>query len=474
MLDYEVIPVPGNPSIDLLGAHYLHQLNPWLYLGIGLYTPLFDGNYGGFMAFDTTIHAQHSIFGNSFIDAGGSFGGGGGGSSISQSRELSGKGGFIKAYLGLGYHFSGFSAGINYADFRFIHSRINHSQLAFFIQTLISSQIGSYAHSGQRMESDDAFPEGGENILSLELNNIFQLKPKGSYTSTINLSSLQFSHFLSKNRYLFFGLGIGYKGLPLYNQAFGGIGYRISISPRAKLYGQIGVGSGGYSPAEIDTGSGLLVYPKVSLEYLLNNHLGLALSGGYLFAPKGSSRNFTLGAAVNYHLSTEEQNLRSFGTAREFVLRGFRFSLFQQTEFNVRVGNRKHGNINLLSGQFDYIVNDHWYIPLQASVAYNDFFGYPGYGEILTGLGIQSKFSTSNRFQSFFQLLVGANVLGVVLKPSIGVDYGLSDHLALYGQFGKVITLKKTSPYPGDQRFSSYAIGFGLTYRFSLPDALLE
>ena len=278
MLDYELIPVPGNQSLDLLGVHYLHQLNNWLYLGIGFHAPLVYGNYGGFMAVDATIHAQRKIFGDSFIDAGVSFGGGGGGSSIEQSQELSGNGEYIKSYIGLGYDFRGLSAGINYANFRFMKSQINHSQLNFFIQKPVSYSIGSYAYSGNKTESDITFPEAGENILTLELNNIFQVKPKGSNKGTINSLSLQHSHFLTKNHYLFFGLDVGYNGLPLYNQALGGMGYKFSISPRVNFYSQIGVGSGGYSPAEIDTGPGLLVYPKFSLEYLLNNKLGLSLS----------------------------------------------------------------------------------------------------------------------------------------------------------------------------------------------------
>ena len=468
MLDYEVIPVPGNQSLDLLGVHYLHQLNNWLYMGIGLHAPLIYGNYGGFMAFDATIHAQRKIFGDSFIDAGASFGGGGGGSSVNQSREFSGTGGFIKSYIGVGYDFRSFSAGVNYAHFRFMKSQINHSQLNLFIQKPVSYSMGSYADSGNKTESDFTFPEAGENILTLELNNIFQINPKGSNKGTINALSLQYSHFLSKNHYLFFGLGVGYKGLPLYNQALGGLGYKFSISPRVNVYSQIGVGSGGYSPAEIETGPGLLVYPKFSVEYLLNNSLGLSLSSGYLVAPKGSYKNYTLGAGLNYHLSTEEQNRDGFSSAQNLVFRGFRFNVFQQTQFDVRVGNNKHPDINMLSVQIDYLLNDHWYIPTQASVAYNDFIGYPGYGEILIGLGIQTKFSETNRFQNFFQILMGTNVNNILLKPAIGFNYGLSDHLALYGQFSRTISLNKYTQHPYDVRLSSYSAGLGLTYRFSL------
>ena len=473
MLDYEVIPVPGNESLDLLGVRYLHQLNSWLYLGIGLHAPLLHGNYGGFMAADASIHAQRKIFGNLFADVGAALGGGGGGSSISHSKVLSGNGGFIKSYAGLGYDFDSFSAGVNYTHFRFIKGQIKHSQLNLFIQKPVSYSIGSYANSGKKIESDSTSLESGENILTLELNNIFQIKPQGRVKSTINTVSLQFSHFLTENQYIFVGLDGGYNGLALYNHVLGGMGYKFSISPRVNFYSQIGVGSGGYAPSVIETGSGLLVYPKFSLEYLLRSNLGLSLSSGYLFAPKGSSKNFTLGAAMNYHLSAEENDATG-STAKGLIFRGFRVTEFHQTAFKVQVGEKKHKNINMFSTQFDYILNDNWYLPIQVSAAYNDFLGYPGYGELLTGLGIQNKFSSKDRFQGFFQILIGANVNGIVIKPAIGLNYSLSDHYAIYGQLGKTIALNKDARAPVNIQLNAYNIGLGLTYRFSLPDTLLN
>lgn len=474
--DYEKIPVPDSRSIDLLGFHYLHQMNSWLFLGFGAHAPLVDGDYGGFMAVDATIHAQRKIFGNLFVDAGAAVGGGGGGSSIDQSRELSGKGGFIKSYAGMGYDFRIFSLGVNYAHFKFMNSSINHSQLNFFIQKPISFSISPYANSGKKKAFDYALPESGESILTLELNNIFQIQPEGSNTRTIDTLCLQFSRFLNKNYYMFFEADVGYNGLPLYNQLLGGLGYKYTISPCVNLYGQIGVGSGGYSPDIIDTGPGLLVYPKCSVEYVLNNHIGLSLSGGYLFAPEGSSKNFTLGAAMNYHLSTTARIPDTSSPDKRLVFRGFRFNVFHQTEFNVELGDMDHDNLNFLSLQLDNLVHDNWYVPLQVSVAYNDFFGYPGYGEILTGVGLQNKFSETNRFQYFCQALIGVNVHSVLVKPSIGINYSVSDHFALYAQAGKTISLYKLNLYNNfdeyNERLNANFIGIGLTYRFSVLDRL--
>jgi hypothetical protein len=466
-LDYEVIQIPGNKSIDLLGVHYLHQLNSWLYLGFGLHTPIASGNYGGFMAFDGTVHAQRTVYRNWFVDAGVSLGGGGGGETNEQSKELTGSGGFIKSYLGMGYEFQNFSVGVNYADVRFRNSQINHSQLNLIVQKPFSYSIGSYAYAGKKIEFDSTFPEFGANIFTLENNNIFQLKPAGSNKNTISSISLQFSHYLTNTHYLFVGGDIGYKGLPIYNQVVGGVGYKFLVSPSVNFYGQIGIGSGGYAADQIDTGPGLLVYPKFSVEYLLSNNLGLSLSGGYLRAPKGTSSNFTLGAGLNYQLSTNQKGVGNFISVDDRVFRGLRFSVFPQTEFNVRVGSKNIDNLNLLSTQFDYIVNDNWYWATQGSVAYNTFFGYPGYGEILTGLGIQNIFSATNKFQSFFQILAGANVMDTLIKPSVGINYSLSDNLALYSQLSKTKSMNKT--VSGNTKFSSNSIGLGLTYRFSLP-----
>lgn len=474
-LDYEVIPVPQDRSIDLLGFHYLQGLNDWLYLGIGAHAPLVYGDYGGFMAFDATIYAQRKIFGDSFIDAGASLGGGGGGSSVDQSRELSGKGGYFKGYVGVGYDFGAFSVGVNYAHFEFTDSSIDHSQFNFFIQKPVSFLIGSYADSGKKTAADPVFSGTGENILTLEFNNILQLEPKGSNKEDINTVSLQLTHFFNRSHYLFLGADVGYYGIPLYNQVLGGIGHRYSFSPRVNFYGQVGFGSGGFAEDVIETGSGLLVYPKLSVEYLLNNNIGLAFSGGYLFAPKGSSKNLTIGASLNYHLSAGEKRYRESGTTEGTVFRGFRFNLFQQTEFDVRFGNHKLSDINMLSAQLDKILSDNWYIPFQGSVAYNEFLGYPGYGEILAGLGVQSKFAATKRFQYFFQVLLGANVHSLVVKPTIGINYSLDDHFALYAQGGKAISFCKIDVFDEEynehnQRLNANFIGIGLTYRFSLPD----
>lgn len=468
MLDYQVIPVPNIKSIDLMGFHFLNKVNDLLYLGVGGYAPLLEGEYGGFMAFDVTAQAQRKVFGNIFADAGVSLGGGGGGKSIQQSKMLSGTGGFVKSYLGLGYHFKDFSAGANYSKFRFIGSAINHSQMNVYIQVPFEYSIGSYASSGDKFlfanEADaQAFSdESVEHILTVSLDNFFQIKPKGLNKDTINVADLQFSHFVNKNTYGFFNLGVGYHGLPLYNQILAGLGYRVSVFQSINFYSQMGIGSGGYAPDTIDTGPGLLIFPKISAEYMFDKNLGLSLSAGYLFAPQASSKNYTLGALLNYHNNFEHLNSGANNTSESSVYKAYRFNLFQQTQLNLKVKNKNRSNINLLAVQIDNVISDHLYIPIQANVAYNAYLGYPGYGELLAGLGVQSKFYEGDRLQLFGHFLLGTNVHGSIIKTGAGVNYGWSDRLAIYGVAGQTVGIDKI-------KFNSDYLGLGLTYRFSVP-----
>ena len=469
MLDYQVIPVPGNKSIDLLGFHAFTKLNDWMYLGIGAHAPMIKGEYGGFMTVGVTAHAQRKLFGNVFGNAGLSMGGGGGGKSVQHSIELSGTGGYVKSYVGLGYEFESFSVGANVARMKFKDSAINNSQFNLFIQAPFTYVIGPYSRSGETLFSSarpgatDVFSAPSESILTMGLDNFVQIKPEGANKGNINLVDLQFSHFMSSDSFWFVNAALGYRGRPLYNQALGGIGYRARLSPQVNLYGQLGIGSGGYAPETINTGPGLLLYPKVSAEYMINKNFGLALSTGYLLAPKGSSKNYTFGAALNYHLHTGGSG--KGGGSESALLRGNRLHLFQQTETKVVSRGAPQPNINMVSIQLDNIVNENIYLPIQVSAAYTAYLTYPGYGEILAGVGVQNTHRKGDRFQFFGHLMAGTNVHGAIFKTGVGLNLGLSDQWAMYGVAGQTMAGLGSSR----DKFRSDYFGLGLSMRFSVP-----
>ncbi len=467
MLDYLSIPVPGDQPIDLMGFHALARVNDWLFVGVGVSAPLLEGQYGGFMAFDVTAHAQRRIWRNLFANAGLAVGGGGGGKDVEQSKVLSGTGGFVKGYVGLGYEFSGFSVGANVARLRFKDSAIDDTRLNLFVQVPFSYAVGPYSSAGEQLTASEASAfaaDASEYTLTWALDNYSQIDPEGSFQGTLRVVDLQYAHYLTKSAYWYATLTVGYEGLPLYNQVVGGLGYRFRLAPRLDLHGQLGVGSGGYAPEKIDTGPGLVVYPKLSAEYAIGRNFGLAASAGYLVAPKGTSKNATYGLALSYHVEPGRDRTGAPDLADGTNYRGQRLSLFHQTETNVRYRGIDRDNVSLVSMQVDSVVADHVYIPLQASIAYSAYLGYPGYGELLAGVGVQNRYAKGDRFQFFGQLLAGTNVHGLILKGGVGLNVGLSEQLAIHASAGTTHSIDRT-----DKVFRADYAGLGLTYRFAVP-----
>ncbi|MFM7531862.1 MAG: hypothetical protein ACKO5J_05130, partial [Rubrivivax sp.] len=271
---------------------------------------------------------------------------------------------------------------------------------------------------------------------------------------------LQYAHFFAADTYWFASFGMGYSGMPMYNQLLGGVGQRFRLGPDLTLFGQLGLGSGGYAPEVMETASGLLVYPRLGAQVALGRDLSLAFTLGYLTAPKGTSRNQTYGLALTRHLRAGQ----SGGEAGPARYQGLRVSLFQHTAFGLSYREQARTPLQMLGLQVDLPLGHHSYLPLQASGAYNAYLGYPGYAELLTGVGVQTRALPQDRFQFFGQLLGGANVHGKVAKVSAGLRCFIDDRLALNASLGVTRGRGDTGGY-----FSSNNATLGLDYRFSIP-----
>ena len=467
LLDYQVIRVAGDEPIDLMGFHVINKVADGLYVGAGLFAPLVKGVYGGFTAYDISAHVQRRLTGQLFATAGLSLGGGAGGRSTENAKSLSGTGGFYKASVGLGYDLGDFSIGLNVSKMKFMRSAIDGTQANVFLQVPFNYLTGPFESQGQRLSRDEASQTAAastERMLTVVFDNFKQLSPEGSYKGVFNVADLQFAQYFARDSYWYAGLGVGYRGMPLYNHVLGGLGQRVRLSPQFTLYGQLGIGSGGYAPDKINTDAGLLVYPRVVGEYALTRDLGLSLSAGYLAAPKGTSKNLSFGLGLTRHLRVGDEPTAAGDTAGPPGYQGFRVSLFQQTESSLRFIDIDRGSLKLIGIQAEAMLNERWYIPLQASVAYSTYLGYPGYGELLAGIGVQSLAGGRDRLQAFGELMAGTNVHGLAVKGGAGLRYGLSDRAALRVTAGHIEARSKAG-----NRFTANSLSFGFDYLFSLP-----
>ena len=212
MLDYQVIKVPGDAPIDLMGFHLHSKVRDGLYLGAGVYAPHVKGEYGGFMAFDVGVHLQHRLGGPWFATADLSGGGGGGGRSVAESKVLSGTGGFVKASVGLAYDLGPFALGVSATRMKFRQSLIDSTQANVFVTIPYTYLTGAFGRHGEALSAAEdrrAAAEMGENMLTVTLDNFRQIDPQGSNKGTVRTADLQFAHFFSPDAYWFGALGRG-------------------------------------------------------------------------------------------------------------------------------------------------------------------------------------------------------------------------------------------------------------------------
>jgi hypothetical protein len=466
LMDYQVLRVKGDKPIDLMGFHVYNKVADGLYVGAGMSAPLFQGAYGGFATFDIGAHAQHRLTPQVFATAGLALGGGAGGRNVENAKTLAGTGGFVKGYVGLGYDLGAVSVGANVTHMKFNRAAVGGTQANVFLEIPYTYLTGPFSGHGQLLPPADArqaAAASSERMLTVVFDNYRQREPEGTFKGAFNILDFQYSQFFSAASYWFASLGMGYRGLPLSNQVLGGVGQRVQISPRITVYGQLGIGSGIYAPEVIDTDAGLLVYPKISAEYALSKDLGLSISAGYLVAPRGSSKNQSIGIALTRHLRVADGPSTSSGGLPTY--QAFRFGLFQETDLGVRYRDLDRGQVRMIGIQIDAIIDEHWYIPLRGAGAYSTYLGYPGYGELLLGIGLQSRLDRGDRLQAFGQLMAGTNVHGLAVKGSGGLRYGLSERMALSMNAGRIMARSAAG-----NRFVANSVSFGLDYQFSLPE----
>ncbi len=474
VLDHANLALTSGGRFDLMGLHYLQQLTPWLYGGIGASAPMFEGNYGGFFSADVTLHAQVPLGNAWFATAGLAYGAGAGGASIAGIIALSGDGTYMRRYIGLGRDFGGLRAGVNIANITIANSPINDTTLDFFLQKPLRFSVGGYSATQSPIDPADYGRLGQELDVSFEVSRLRQINPTGSYTGPLTLVSTQVSSYFSERGYAFAGLDLGAGGLIWYNQAQAGIGRRFALGKRLNLYAQLGIGSGGWVTSAFDTGPGMVIYPKVRLEYAISDRLAATLSAGYLFAPLGSSKNWSLGLGLSYRMPSAAQAAEAAERRDHagIALRGLRANVFFRRQTGLVVNGSAMPDLDLLAMQLDYSLSPHWYIPFQIAAATEPYNGYAGYVEGLAGLGWQSAPLAGGRLRAYAQITTGLNDAvanpGPLIYTAAGISYDIDERLAVYSQLGKTISLGQRLNPGSANSFESTSLGLGISYQFSL------
>lgn len=461
-LDFLSIKMPDNEAnMDFTGLHYNLKLNDWSYAGVGLYGAV-GGIRGGFFTLGVNAGIQQKLTQNLFIDTGFHFGGGGG------AAAPDGGGAFILPHFNLGYDFKYFSATAGYSYINFFDGgTINSNQFNVAVQIPLNFDLSSFKNR-ENSFSIDNLKNSSWNTISNRLSLLVHLNnldvTKGSYKGrTIRLAGFELNSYLNKNIFFFVKADGAYHGIKAgYMDIFLGGGYHLSMNKnRTNILAKFGIGAGG--GGGVDTKGGFLIYPDLSIEQKLFDNVYVSVNKGFLMSPDTHFTSSTLGFGIKYYVDKDgtNSNERSFSKGK---LKGLETIIKQDLYFNAARDGGFNQNMHQISLQINFFLNKYLYGAGQTSFA--NFGDAGAYAEGIVGLGLQSNTFFNNTTSVFAQVLGGAaggggisTGQGLIVKPSLGINYELTNKLKLRGGLGYV---KARGGY-----LSSSYLNFGVSYNFS-------
>ena len=283
--------------------------------------------------------------------------------------------------------------------------------------------------------------------------------------SPINLVGFEFNHYINPKTLLFIKADGAYKGIKSgYMDVFTGLGYQINFGTlHTHLVSKIGVGAGG--GGGVETNGGFLLYPSVALEQQLTRFFAIDLRGGYVFNPSSDFSSFTAGIGLKrYVFSGGLKNPENDTIYPSVTFDGWVFNLSNQTYLKAARINSENRSLSQIAIQFNYQLSKYSFLAGQAAFAYTG--GAGAYAEGLIGAGINTSMFFDNTLLFFAQGLVGAGggggvhtEQGIILKPSVGVNYFINDFLAVQTSISQTISPKGN--------LNTTGLTIGLSYFFS-------
>lgn len=447
-LNYEDIKLPSNEKVGFLGLSSLYDVNDWLSVGAATYGAM-SGKRGGFITIGGAAEVRQLIMDRVEVNSGLFVGAGGGRGGF----QLSGGGLMLRYHLGLNYETSlmgVLGAGISYLDFPdgTIHSTQPYISYELPFRTLILS-------GRQEYDDTESFSMGKYMQAEQELAPVFRsyLVPVGVLTDggavqnrKVNLIGIEWNRYLNDS-FFFHIESLGAMGGKSrgYMQTLAGGGYRLNLLDDSwfKLTLSAGMAGGG----AVATGGGLLIHSEAGFQQRLSDHLYAEVSGGYVKAPDGGFKAYTLTGKLGYHFYTPEV------FANMDVISRSNLTGFQPLHFRIRMSQQKykkaspnwryhHNDLNVdnLGIQMDAFLTDNFFLSGQVLAAYTGKAG--AYMVGLVGAGVHKALFGTPLFVEAEALIgpAGGGGLatggGLVWQSNAGVGYQFSDKYSLIAEYG--------------------------------------
>lgn len=477
-IDYLSIKMPndedGNPEVNMgiTGIHYNLWLSKSIYTGLGFYGSV-NGKRGGLFTLGVNLGIKQNLTDKLFVDTGFHIGGGGG------AGAPDGGGAFILPHINLGYTFKNFSTTLGYSSINFFDKgNINNKQLRLGIQIPLSFEHASFKEKEKSFTvkelKNSIWNQFSKRIsMMMHINN---LTPYGNSQfsdgvslkgKTIRLAGFEFDTYLTDNWFAFFKADGAFHGIRGgYMDLFLGAGYHFSMNKnRTNILAKFGIGAGGGGGA--DTGGGFLVYPDISIEQKIYNNVYFSINKGYLSSPNQNFTSSTLGFGIKYYVDHSGiKNTSTTSTKNKF--KGIEIIIGQEMYIDAKRMLQSTENMHQIALQLNVFLSRNMYLAGHTSFA--NFGNAGAYAEGIVGIGYQTKPLLYKKVQLFTQVLAGAagggdisTGQGLIIKPSIGLNYHLNDNLKIRTAFGKV------KARGGALNSTSFSIG--LNYNLSILTA---
>ncbi|CAL2086811.1 conserved hypothetical protein [Tenacibaculum sp. 190524A02b] len=435
-------------TMGMMGLHYQFPFNNWLYGGAAMHAAL-TGDQGGLFTLGVELGINKQLYKNVYLDANFHFGGGGG------YRYLVNDGGFINPNIGLQYKKNDYSLGVQYSYVDFYSGEIQSNSVSFFVEIPSVLRLADYdkAHKNfvaTNLSSDSFWKRPAvKNVQQIRFDFF---KPFGNskkdnrqpLTETLYVLGFEYQKYLADNAFLFVHTDAIYKGLRAgFMDLFFGAGYHPFQSKHVDGFVKLGVGAAG---GRVAPEGGLMVYPSAGMDLKLSNNFAISGHAGYYRAIAGDLEAYTYGFGIKYlglNGGTDTDT-----TTTGFKTQGITLSMENQTYFNVAKTDDSKGilviDLQLLALQFNYDLSKNFYLIGEAGFAYGGRSG--GYAHGLAGIGYKTNNFFNNKLNAFIDLTGGAaggagvdTDEGIVVRPTIGLNYAISPNFTLTTSGGKFI-----------------------------------
>ncbi|QTD37361.1 hypothetical protein JL193_14860 [Polaribacter batillariae] len=460
--------IPNEPNMGFSGIHYNLFLNKDFYTGLGIYGSV-TGIRGGFFTLGINAGYKKNITNKLYLDTGFHFGGGGGASA------KDGGGAFILPHANLGYDFKYFSlnAGWSYVNF-FDKGLIRGNQLNVALEIPLDFEYSNYTASENEfsiaeLKNSNWNQKTNRISLMMHLNNL-KVTSKANATTgeilngkIIRLAGFELASYLTDNWFAFLKVDGAYSGIRAgYMDVFLGGGYHLSMNKnRTNIQAKFGIGAGG--GGGVDTQGGFLLYPDISIEQKIYNDLYISLNKGFLLTPNRYFATSSFGAGLKYYIE-RNGTYNNSSNFNEGIFKGFEVVVKQDWYFNAKRMKPPAEDMHQISLQINLDLNKNIFVAGQTSFA--NFGNAGAYAEGLVGLGVKTNPLFNGNTTFFTQILGGAaggggisTGEGLIVKPSLGIDY----------QINKTLSLRSSAGYVKAKggSLSNPFINLGIKYNFS-------